>query len=224
MSGRRDKKEEEEGGALGALGMWGEGGAGAGVAADRSSVLQEAKRFHESPVEPRRCCVTLTRLLLLLNRGEALTTREATDAFFAVTKLFQCGDVALRRLVYLAIRELSHSAEDVIIVTSSLTKDMTGAEDAYRAAAIRTLCRVTDAGMLHALERYMKQAIVDRSAAVSSAALVSALHLASAPPPRNAADLVRRWANEAQVIYYPLSLFIVQFPFHITLYSLFRKP
>ncbi|XP_077288057.1 coat protein (coatomer) gamma [Arctopsyche grandis] len=218
MSGRRDKKEEEEGGALGAWGAGGAGGAGGGAggggggASDRAAVLQEARRFHESPVEARRCCVTLTRLLLLLNRGEPLSAREATDAFFAVTKLFQCGDVALRRLVYLAIRELSAAAEDVIIVTSSLTKDMTGSEDAYRAAAIRTLCRVTDASMLHALERYMKQAIVDRSPAVSSAALVSALHLATPPPltsaaPNSAApnsahpyapELVRRWANEAQ--------------------------
>jgi hypothetical protein len=38
----------------------------------------------------------------------------------------------LRRLVYLGIKELSGIAEDVIIVTSSLTKDMTGKEDCYR--------------------------------------------------------------------------------------------
>ena len=32
---------------------------------------------------------------------------------------------------------LSTISDDVIIVTSSLTKDMTGKEDSYRAAAIR---------------------------------------------------------------------------------------
>ena len=37
--------------------------------------------------------------------------------------LFQ---VTLRRLVYLGIKEMANIAEDVIIVTSSLTKDMTG--------------------------------------------------------------------------------------------------
>lgn len=47
-------------------------------------------------------------------------------------------------MVYLGIKELSGIAEDVIIVTSSLTKDMTGKEDTYRAAAIRALCCVTD--------------------------------------------------------------------------------
>jgi coatomer protein complex subunit gamma len=47
-------------------------------------------------------------------------------------------------MVYLGIKELSGIAEDVIIVTSSLTKDMTGKEDLYRAAAIRALCSITD--------------------------------------------------------------------------------
>lgn len=53
-------------------------------------------------------------------------TAEATEVFFAMTKLFQSRDVILRRLVYLGIKELSLVADDVIIVTSSLTKDMTG--------------------------------------------------------------------------------------------------
>ena len=45
-------------------------------------------------------------------------------------------------------------------------------QDAYRASAIRALCAITDPAMLQAIERYMKQAIVDRSPAISSAALV----------------------------------------------------
>jgi len=129
----------------------------------------------------------------MLNQGEQLGSTEATEAFFAMTKLWQSKDVTLRRLVYLGIKELATVADDVIIVTSSLTKDMTGKEDMYRAAAIRALCCITDTTMLQAIERYMKQAIVDRSAAVSSAALVSALHLMRSSP-----DVVKRWSNEAQ--------------------------
>jgi coatomer subunit gamma len=49
------------------------------------------------------------------------------------------------------------------------------------------------ASMLQAIERYMKQAIVDRNASVSSAALVSSLHMT-----RFAGDVVKRWVNEAQ--------------------------
>ena len=50
----------------------------------------------------------------------------------------------LRKMVYLAIKEMATIADDVIIVTSSLTKDMTGKEDVYRASAIRALCAITD--------------------------------------------------------------------------------
>merc|ERR1712110_531736 len=76
-----------------------------------------------------------------------------------------------------------------------LTKDMTGKEDAYRASAIRALCTITDPAMLQAIERYMKQAIVDRSSAISSAALVSSLHIATTG---GGNDVVKRWVNEAQ--------------------------
>lgn len=89
-------------------------------------MLQEARTFNETPVNPRKCTNILTKILYLLNQGEQLGTTEATEAFFAMTKLFQSRDVILRRMVYLGIKELSSIADDVIIVTSSLTKDMTG--------------------------------------------------------------------------------------------------
>ncbi|XP_075990669.1 coatomer subunit gamma-like [Anticarsia gemmatalis] len=160
---------------------------------DKTTLLQEARYFNSTPVNPKKCIHILTKILYLLNQGEKLTTQEATDIFFATTKLFQSKDVVLRRLVYLTIKELSSMAQDVIIVTSSLTKDMTGKEDLYRAAAIRALCSITDSTMLQAIERYMKQAIVDKNPAVSSAALVSAVHLSATVP-----DLVRHWVMEAQ--------------------------
>lgn len=180
---RRDKKEEEDTGGNVFQNL------------DKTALLQEARYFNSTPVIPKKCVQILTKILYLLNQGEKLTTQEATDIFFATTKLFQSKDVVLRRLVYLCIKELSSMAQDVIIVTSSLTKDMTGKEDLYRAAAIRALCSITDSTMLQAIERYMKQAIVDKNPAVSSAALVSALHLSATVP-----ELVRRWVNDAQVI------------------------
>ncbi|EEB14189.1 Coatomer subunit gamma-2, putative [Pediculus humanus corporis] len=181
MTFKREKKEEEDGA----------GNPFANV--EKTAVLQEARMFNETPINPRKCTHTLTKILYLLNQGEQLGVTEATEAFFAMTKLFQSKDVILRRMVYLGIKELSGIAEDVIIVTSSLTKDMTGKEDLYRAAAIRALCSITDVTMLQAIERYMKQAIVDKNTAVSSAALVSSLHLTKV-----AGDVIKRWVNEVQ--------------------------
>ena len=97
--------------------------------------------------------------------------------FFSVTKLFQSKDSNLRRMVYLIIKEICPSENEVIIVTSSLMKDMNSKIDLYRSNAIRALCNITDAGLLGQIERYLKQAVVDRNAVVASAALVSGTHL-----------------------------------------------
>jgi len=64
---------------------------------DKSVVLQEARVFNETPIKPSKCCLTLTKVLYLMYQGETLQTREATDLFFSVTKLFQSKDVCLTR-------------------------------------------------------------------------------------------------------------------------------
>eukprot|EP00126_Sphaerothecum_destruens_P011047 Sdes_comp20849_c0_seq1m17575 len=170
-----------------------EGDYGPFLGLDKTSVLQEARIFNQTGVHPRKVVQVLTKVLFLLNHGENLGTTEATEVFFAITKLFQSKDFATRRLMYLAIKELSCLAEDVIIVTSSLMKDMTGKEDLYRASAIRALCKITDPSMVQGIERYLKQAIVDRSPAVCSSAIVSSLHLLN-----DNFDVMKRWAPEVQ--------------------------
>ncbi|KAJ1110930.1 hypothetical protein NDU88_008276 [Pleurodeles waltl] len=182
MLKKGDKKDEESG-----------GGSNPFQNLEKSAVLQEARLFNETPVNPRKCAYILTRILYLINQGEHLGATEATEAFFAMTKLFQSNDPTLRRMCYLTIKEMASLSEDVIIVTSSLTKDMTGKDDNYRGPAVRALCKITDSTMLQAIERYMKQAIVDKVPSVSSSALVSSLHLL-----KTSFDVVKRWVNEAQ--------------------------
>ena len=61
-------------------------------------------------------------MLYLITQGETLTSKEASDVFFAMTKLFQSKDMHLRRLVYLALKEISPGNDEVIIIISSLMK------------------------------------------------------------------------------------------------------
>ena len=97
-------------------------------------------------------------------------------------------------MVYVVIKRLASIAEDVIMVTSSIMKDTATTSDIiYRPNAIRALCRIIDGTTVQAIERLIKTCIVDRSSAVSSAAVVSSYHLF--PLSR---DIVRRWANETQ--------------------------
>ena len=137
----------------------------------------------------------ITKLLFLLVKGESFSSAEITEVFFGVTKLFQSDDVNLRRMMYLFIKEVAETCnpDDVIIVTSSLTKDMNTGEDLYRANSMRVLAKIIDAAMLGAIERYLKQAIVDRNAFVASSALMAGLRLFVTCP-----EIVRRWINEVQ--------------------------
>lgn len=166
---------------------------------EKATVVQEARIFHDPTAvreNPRKCCTVIAQLLHLQNTGQYLSSNEATDVFFGVTKLFMSDDASLRRMVYLFIKDVAETCnpDDVIIVTSCLTKDMTCDVDLYRANALRVLVRIVDAAMLGAIERYVKQAIVDASGQVSSSALVSAVHLFTSGP--ECAAVVRRWISE----------------------------
>lgn len=160
---------------------------------EKGAVLQEARIFNDPHVDPRRCQQVITKLLYLLTQGESFTKTEASDVFFSVTKLFQHKDVHLRRMVYLVIKEIIPSSDEVIIITSSLMKDMNSTNDLYRANAIRVLCRIIDSQMLLQIERYLKQAVVDKSAVVATAVLAGAIHLAGA-----SSEVIKRWSNEVQ--------------------------
>jgi coatomer protein complex subunit gamma len=61
---------------------------------DKTMVLQEAKVFNESPIRPKQCRFILSKILYLLNTGESFSTKEATELFFAITKLFLSKDVS----------------------------------------------------------------------------------------------------------------------------------
>ncbi|KAK0733706.1 adaptin N terminal region-domain-containing protein [Lasiosphaeria miniovina] len=164
------------------------------VKIDRTQVFQEARLFNTSPIQPRRCRILLTKIALLLYTGERFPTNEATTLFFGISKLFQNKDASLRQMVHLVIKELASSAEDIIMVTSTIMKDTGGSTDIiYRPNAIRALCRIIDATTVQSIERVMKTAIVDKNPSVSSAALVSSYHLLPI-----AKDVVRRWQSETQ--------------------------
>ena len=62
---------------------------------NKTTVIQEARVFNDSPISPRRCRALLTRIVFLLYVGETFGTQEATTLFFGTTKLFQHKDVSI---------------------------------------------------------------------------------------------------------------------------------
>ena len=100
------------------------------------------------------------KLLFSSSPGEKFPTNEATSLFFGISKLFQNKDASLRQMVYLIIKELANTAEDVIMVTSSIMKDTAvGSDVLYRANAIRALCRIIDVRYLTLTSRLKKKLI-----------------------------------------------------------------
>lgn len=162
---------------------------------DKMTVFQECiSGFNASPIQSKKCRTLLTKLVHLINLGEVFPAEEATSLFFSITKLFQHKDPALRQMVYIAIKELAPTANDVIMVTSSIMKDIQSTSDAiYKPDAIRALIRIIDSSTVQSIERLMKTAITDKHSSVASAALVSSYHLTSI-----SRDVVRRWASETQ--------------------------
>ncbi|KAI8884905.1 Coatomer, gamma subunit [Backusella circina FSU 941] len=161
---------------------------------NKTTVLQEARAFNDSPINVRKCRLLLTKIIYLLSLGEPFNSQEATDLFFNVIKLFQSKDTSLRQMMYLVIKELSGIAQDVIMVTQSLIKDIQSKQETvYRANAIRALCLITDPSMIQGIERIIKASIVDKTPSVSAAALVSSYHLFG-----SSKEIVRRWATEVQ--------------------------
>lgn len=161
---------------------------------DKMTVFQNCiAQFNLSNVSSKRARALLTKLLALIYKGETFPEDEATQLFFTITKLFQKENAGLRQMVYVAIKELTHFTDNVIMGTSVLMKDAQSAQgQVFRPNALRALARIIDGAGAEGIDRLMRTAIVDKEGSVSSAALVSAYHLLPV-----ARDTVRRWTAEA---------------------------
>lgn len=160
---------------------------------DKAAVMQSARCFSDSPIDAHKCVDLLTRIVYLLQQGEKFTAEEMTRLFFDVTKLFQCPNTRLRRMVYLVTKELEPSEQEVFMIMSCLIKDMNSKNDCFRANSIRVLSRILDPAMAAQIDRYLKTAIVDKNPFVASSALVCGINLT-----RTTMDVVKRWVNETQ--------------------------
>ncbi|CBK24517.2 uncharacterized protein [Blastocystis hominis] len=96
-------------------------------------------------------------------------------------------------MAYLFIKEIAEktSAEEVIIIVSTLLKDLNSDNELFRANSLRVLSRILDASLLSQTERYIKQAIVHKNPIVASSALLCGLYLLSVSP-----EAIRRWSSE----------------------------
>lgn len=159
----------------------------------QQAVIREAKCFSDLQVNATKCTAILTKILYLLNKGEKFTADEATDIFFGVTKLFQNQDIHLRRMVYLVIKDLSVESGNALMVINCLNKDMTSKTDMFRANSIRALAKIMEPGFVGQIERFLKQAVVDKNPFLVASTMVAGQHLFA-----KSSDVIKRWTGEVQ--------------------------
>ena len=133
-------------------------------------------------------------------QGEDFPELEKSSMFFNVTKLFQMPPTMhqfLRRLIYVFIKELKVSENEVFIVISCLSKDIQQSDsEIVRANALRVLTKIIDEQYVQSLEKFIKQALNDKSDHIVSASLVSMIELYKRGG--NSADLVKKSIAELQ--------------------------
>jgi coatomer protein complex subunit gamma len=159
--------------------------------------MQEAKCFNSSNIDPPKCIKILVNLIYLLNQGEPFSDDEGTQLFFAITKLLQSEDAALRRAVYVYVKEM-RKHPSIYIVTSSLLKDIHHRNPNFRRNSLRTIPLIVDASSLTQIERYsplsrryIKALIADADPSVSSAAILSGVQMFQTNE-----ELVKKWGSE----------------------------
>lgn len=164
-----------------------------GASPEKMAVYQEClQQFNSLPVDAKKCRNLLAQLLRLIYHGDVFPAKESTSLFFSILKLFQHRDSSLRQLVYLAIKELSATSQDILMVTSSIMKDIQLGDVIYKPNAVRTLSKVLDGLIVSSAERLFRNCLVDKNPLVSLAALISSYNLLPV-----AKDVVKRFSNEA---------------------------
>ena len=97
--------------------------------------------------------------------------------------------------MYVFIKELKARENEVFVVISQLTKDVSQTEnESNKANALRVLTKIIDELYVQSLEKYLKQALIDKSNHVVSAALVSLVNLYKKGG--HAQDIVKKSVNE----------------------------
>jgi len=93
------------------------------------------------------------------------------------------------------IKELKANENEVFVVISCLTKDVSQNEnEMQKANALRVLTRIIDDLYVQSLEKFLKQALIDKSNHVVSASLVSMVNLYKKGG--HATEIVRKSVNE----------------------------
>ena len=157
-----------------------------------SAIINKSKCFRDVKLNLSKCRAAMISILQATAIGVRFTDKEQTELFFSLTQLMHQQDVYIHRLLILLLKQIKIPSHDAIIITHSLSKDITGPETMSQGHAIRCLFSLLDASNALALERFLKVAIISSIPYTASSALCGALKLIEG----GRKDAVLRWLPE----------------------------
>lgn len=157
-----------------------------------SAIINKSRVFRDVTLNLPKCRAAMISILQATAIGVRFSDKEQTELFFSLTQLMHNQDTYIHRLLILLLKQIKINSHDAIIVTHSLSKDITGDETIQQGHAIRCLCSLLDASNVLTLERFLKAAIVSSVPYTASSALCGALRIIEG----GRKDAVLRWLPE----------------------------
>ncbi|OHS96016.1 hypothetical protein TRFO_10188 [Tritrichomonas foetus] len=157
-----------------------------------SSVVQKCRVFRDVPLNLPKCRTAMISILQAFSQDAHFTEKDRTELFFSLTQLFTSRDHYIHRLLLLLLKEIPVNKHDTLILTHSLSKDISASQTSPQGQAIRCFCAIIDPTNVLLHERFLKLSIVSPTPYTASAALCGALHLIEG----GRKEAVMRWAPE----------------------------
>lgn len=157
-----------------------------------SSVVYKCRVFRDVQLNLSKCRNAMISILQAFSQDARFTEKDRTELFFSLTQLFTSKDSYIHRLLLLLLKEIPVNKHDTLILTHSLSIDISSSRNAKQGQAIRCFCAIIDPGSALSAEKYLQIAITSDVPYTASATLCGALHIIQG----GKKDAVLRWLPE----------------------------
>jgi hypothetical protein len=127
-----------------------------------SAIVHKSRAFRDVTLDLKKCRLAMISILQALAQDASFSERERTG-------LFHSKDRYIHRL--LLLKQVPVNSHDGIIITHSLSKDISSSQEEPRGHAIRTLCAILEPANVLSQERFLKLSIVSPVAYTASSVL-----------------------------------------------------
>ncbi|KAM3127643.1 hypothetical protein pb186bvf_020240 [Paramecium bursaria] len=127
-------------------------------------------------IEPETAKLILARILNILNQGESFDSCDLKNIICGISKLFQCNNVYLRRMIYKVLKVMMDQQFSYIF-TQSIIRDLMCTNQFIRLNAMKIIPSIKDESIMFQLQKYIGAAINDQNTIISSTALIAAFNL-----------------------------------------------